>query len=286
MFAKLEKERLEGPGAASAGFAAAIEMNRTTQIQIDGIVRENMNKMADLVKFFYDQQKKMIDNQELVSKALNALANQDMKAFKEAVKGIVTSILGIKEEIDAELTPQSMKDANTKAEAAGTAAEAAKLETDVKKKAVLIQEAKRLEDEAMAAYRKADLDWYAQKRQRQANRRDAVAIAAEERRRAEAAAAPAAPAAPAPAAPATPPAAPAASATPALANGGITNGPSLAGEAGPEAVIPLKNGSIPLDINLGEMVSALREQTDISRDLLDAMRDSKDIQQKILYATA
>jgi hypothetical protein len=70
------------------------------------------------------------------------------------------------------------------------------------------------------------------------------------------------------------------------ADGGITNGPSIAGEAGPEAVIPLKNGSIPLDINLGEMISALREQTDISRDLLDAMRDSKDIQQKILYATA
>lgn len=294
MFAKLEKERLEGPGAASAGFAAAIEMNRTTQIQIDGIVRENMNKMSELVKFFYDQQKKMIGNQQLVSDALNALANKDMKAFKEAVKGIVTSILGIKDEIDANLTPQSMKDANTKAEAAGAAAEAAKLETDVKKKAVLIKEAKRLEEEAMAAYRKADQDWYAQRAQRLKTRREEGRAAAQEQNRPL----------PPPETSGRPvtgkirgadaPVVPAADNKALIddliakgkADGGITNGPSLAGEAGPEAVIPLKNGSIPLDINLGEMISALREQTDISRDLLDAMRDSKDIQQKILYATA
>ena len=71
-----------------------------------------------------------------------------------------------------------------------------------------------------------------------------------------------------------------------MADGGITKGPSIAGEAGPEAVIPLKNGSIPLDMNFGEMISILKEQTDISRDLLNQMRDSRDIQQKILYATA
>jgi len=291
MFAKLEKDRLAGPGAASSGLADAIEMNRKSQIHIDGIVRENMGQMSKLVKFFYDQQEKMIGNQELVSKAMNALANQDMKAFKEAIQGLVKNILGLKDEIDAELTPQSMKDANTKAEAAGMAAEAAKKEINATKKEALNKEAKRLEEEAKEAYRKADLDWYAQKAQRQKNRREANRAAAMpppetsgqvvtgKIRQADAPAAPAAPAAD----------------NKALiddliakgkADGGITNGPSLAGEAGPEAVIPLKNGSIPLDINLGEMISALREQTDISRDLLDAMRDSKDIQQKILYATA
>jgi len=72
---------------------------------------------------------------------------------------------------------------------------------------------------------------------------------------------------------------------PKKADGGIVNSPSIAGEAGPEAVIPLKNGSIPLDLNLGEMIAVLREQTELSRDLVDHMRDSKDIQQKILYAT-
>ena len=263
---ELAKDRLAGPGAASAGFAAAIEMNRTSQIQIDGIVRENMGQMSKLVKFFYDQQKTMIGNQELVSKAMNALANQDMKAFKEAIQGLVKKILNLKDEIDAELTPQSMKDANTKAEAAGIANEAARLEQNPAKKKELETEAKRLEEEAKVLFRKADIDWYAQKAQSQRNRREANRDAKT--------------------APAAAASAPAALPEPKLADGGITKGPSIAGEAGPEAVIPLKNGSIPLDINLGEMISALREQTDISRDLLDAMRDSKDIQQKILYATA
>lgn len=294
MFAQLEKDRLAGPGAASAGFADAIEMNRKSQTLIDTIVRENMGKMSELVEFFYKQQTKMIKSQKDVSAALNALANDDMKAFKEAVKGIVTSILGIKDEIDAELTPQSMKEANTKAEAAATAKDLANKETDVKKKAALIQEANRLEDEAKAAYRKADQDWYAQRAQRLKTRREEGRAAAQEQNRPL----------PPPETSGRPvtgkirgadaPVVPAADNKALIddliakgkADGGITNGPSLAGEAGPEAVIPLKNGSIPLDINLGEMISALREQTDISRDLLDAMRDSKDIQQKILYATA
>lgn len=288
---ELAKDRSAGPGAASAGFADAIEMNRKSQMLIDTTVRENMGKMSELVEFFYKQQTKMIKSQKAVSDALNALANNDMKAFKEAVKGIVTSILNIKDEIDAELTPQSMKEANTKAEAAATAKDLANKETDVKKKDALIQEAKRLEDEAIAAYRKADQDWYAQRAQRLKTRREEGRAAAQEQNRPllppETSGRPVTGKIRGAAAPVVP-----AANNKALmddkgkADGGITNGPSLAGEAGPEAVIPLKNGSIPLDINLGEMISALREQTDISRDLLDAMRDSKDIQQKILYATA
>ena len=35
-----------------------------------------------------------------------------------------------------------------------------------------------------------------------------------------------------------------------MAKGGITKGPSIAGEAGPEAVIPLKNGAVPVDLGL------------------------------------
>ena len=73
---------------------------------------------------------------------------------------------------------------------------------------------------------------------------------------------------------------------PQKADGGIVNSPSIAGEAGPEAVIPLKNGGIPLDINFSEMLAELRDQTLFARELLDQMRDSKDIQQQILYATA
>jgi uncharacterized protein (DUF885 family) len=35
-----------------------------------------------------------------------------------------------------------------------------------------------------------------------------------------------------------------------MGDGGITQGPSIAGEAGPEAVIPLKNGTVPVKIDL------------------------------------
>ena len=73
---------------------------------------------------------------------------------------------------------------------------------------------------------------------------------------------------------------------PKKADGGIATSPSIVGEAGPEAVIPLKNGAIPLDINFSEMLAELRDQTLFARELLDQMRDSKDIQQQILYATA
>jgi hypothetical protein len=55
---------------------------------------------------------------------------------------------------------------------------------------------------------------------------------------------------------------------PAMAQGGITSGVSIAGEAGPEAVIPLPNGkSIPVDINLDA-----RPQTDRVIEIKDAAK--------------
>lgn len=64
----------------------------------------------------------------------------------------------------------------------------------------------------------------------------------------------------------------------ALAKGGITNGPSLAGEAGPEAVIPLPDGrSIPVKMDMSEMVSKLEE-------MISLMRDQRDNSEKMLYA--
>lgn len=64
------------------------------------------------------------------------------------------------------------------------------------------------------------------------------------------------------------------------ANGGITKGASIAGEAGPEAVIPLPNGrAIPLNINMGELLSKLDE-------LLSVMKDHHSTTEKLLWATA
>jgi hypothetical protein len=55
---------------------------------------------------------------------------------------------------------------------------------------------------------------------------------------------------------------------PAMAQGGITSGVSIAGEAGPEAVVPLPNGkSIPVDINLDA-----RPQTDRVIEIQDAAK--------------
>jgi hypothetical protein len=62
-------------------------------------------------------------------------------------------------------------------------------------------------------------------------------------------------------------------------NGGITNGPSLAGEAGPEAIIPLPNGrSIPVNMNLTALIDKFDE-------MIDVLKDNRDYSEKILHAT-
>lgn len=52
-----------------------------------------------------------------------------------------------------------------------------------------------------------------------------------------------------------------------LADGGITRGPSIAGEAGPEAVVPLPDGrTIPVEMaGIGEMIGALAELASLQR---------------------
>ena len=63
-----------------------------------------------------------------------------------------------------------------------------------------------------------------------------------------------------------------------LKDGGITNGPSLAGEAGPEAVIPLPNGrSIPVKMDVGELVDKMEE-------LISVMKAQHATSEKILWA--
>lgn len=63
-----------------------------------------------------------------------------------------------------------------------------------------------------------------------------------------------------------------------FAKGGITNGPSIAGEAGPEAVIPLPDGrSIPVRMDMSEMVSKLEE-------MISLLKDQRDNSEKMLYA--
>ena len=69
------------------------------------------------------------------------------------------------------------------------------------------------------------------------------------------------------------------------AEGGITRGPSLAGEAGPEAVIPLSRGDVPLKIDWTPLVSAINNQVAVSMDIKSLLEDTKSIQENILDAT-
>ena len=62
------------------------------------------------------------------------------------------------------------------------------------------------------------------------------------------------------------------------AYGGVVDKPSIAGEDGPEAVIPLAKGNVPLDIDWTPMVRALYE-------LIDKVQEGNDINDRILKAS-
>ena len=64
-----------------------------------------------------------------------------------------------------------------------------------------------------------------------------------------------------------------------FAKGGITRGPSIAGEAGPEAVVPLPDGrTIPVKMDMSSLVDKMSE-------MIDVLKDHRDTSEKILHAT-
>jgi len=62
------------------------------------------------------------------------------------------------------------------------------------------------------------------------------------------------------------------------AYGGVATEPSIAGEDGPEAIIPLSKGNVPLDIDWTPMVRALME-------LIDRVEQGNEINERILKAS-
>ena len=62
------------------------------------------------------------------------------------------------------------------------------------------------------------------------------------------------------------------------ASGGVVNKPVIAGEDGPEAVIPLAKGNVPLDIDWTPMTRAMYE-------LIDKVQEGNDINDRILKAS-
>jgi hypothetical protein len=69
---------------------------------------------------------------------------------------------------------------------------------------------------------------------------------------------------------------------PKKAAGGVVNEPSIAGEAGPEAVIPLPNGGkVPVKLDMSAMTSLLEKQTKQNEEILRYLRDSVEVQERI-----
>ena len=62
------------------------------------------------------------------------------------------------------------------------------------------------------------------------------------------------------------------------ASGGVVNKPVIAGEDGPEAIIPLAKGNVPLDIDWTPMTRAMYE-------LIDKVQEGNDINDRILKAS-
>jgi len=57
-----------------------------------------------------------------------------------------------------------------------------------------------------------------------------------------------------------------------MAEGGITQGPSLAGEAGPEAVVPLPNGrTIPVQLNTAAFEPLINKLDEVASRITDAV---------------
>lgn len=69
------------------------------------------------------------------------------------------------------------------------------------------------------------------------------------------------------------------------ADGGLAYGPTLTGEDGPEAHIPLKGGNIPMNIDFSSVIQVMREQNMLTQELIGQVRDSKDVQERILNAS-
>jgi ethanolamine ammonia-lyase large subunit len=81
---------------------------------------------------------------------------------------------------------------------------------------------------------------------------------------------------------------------PAMARGGITSGLTLAGEAGPEAVVPLPDGkSIPVQQTSSKEVvelmqrqlSAMQEQTELTRRMINEQQRGNRVSRDILTAS-
>ena len=69
------------------------------------------------------------------------------------------------------------------------------------------------------------------------------------------------------------------------AMGGLVTSPSIVGENGPEAVIPLARGSIPMNIDFAPLIRSLDKQAYLMEQVVRNTEDTRDLQRQILSAT-
>lgn len=72
---------------------------------------------------------------------------------------------------------------------------------------------------------------------------------------------------------------------PQRAEGGLATGPTVAGEDGVEAVIPLKGGKIPLELDLSLLERPLKTQIDLVTELIEEVKNGNSITQQLLNSS-
>ena len=68
-------------------------------------------------------------------------------------------------------------------------------------------------------------------------------------------------------------------------NGGVVSRPTVVGEDfQPEAVIPLAKGNVPLNIDWSPLVNLLEQQVAQNEEMSRALKDSRELQERLLYS--
>lgn len=258
---KFDQQQQEGIGRATDSLLTAEEKRMQLQMKIDEQVAKNMDRMPRLVEFLYAQTETLLDltgkYNELIGLATDAMLGVPGAAdkLKDALVILAKQIVGWEDRPTRE-TAESLRRRQEKQAEAAKLSEQQAMELYKNKDQA---EAFNVEM-AKAAQAGNEKVWisrfrrYAEVRERQSKQSDGQSL--RERLGSD---------------------------VEQKALGGIVTKPSIAGEAGPEAVVPLPDGrTIPTNIDLSPLLNALAQNATLTEEMLLELKDMKDIQEKIL----
>ena len=90
---ELQKDRTNVVDEVTKGYAAALRQAQDAQVEIDGMVLNNMKTMSTLVKFLYDTQKMFIQNQAISTQIINSMVGGNMEQFVDGLEKLGTALL-------------------------------------------------------------------------------------------------------------------------------------------------------------------------------------------------